>query len=158
MRNHVRHSPSRSNKRRARFADERRPESAPKKTKHLRSLQIGSLSRDELLGFFLVIFLGPPLVVVIGSIAFFAHDVAIPSLIEFVVDSLAYGILQIIQRPSLLLTVGLGLFLVWCLIDSTPSDNSTQVRRGRSVNNLTEAQQLSRRHQQRRRSTIRRTR
>lgn len=140
---------------RVRFANERKKPKQQRRS-HRLPKRI-SVSRDDLLGFYILIFLGPLFIVVAGGLAIFAHDVAVPSLFEFVVESLVYGVAEMWQRPTLILALALVLSIFWCLNGPTTSSNGTHdFRRGRDLGGLDHAQRLSKRYSDRRRSSLER--
>ena len=152
MRFSGRHSRPKQRRRPVRYAGERRAKRSQAPRRPRVRLPRPSFSRDDLLGLYVLIFLGPLFLIAVGCVAIFAHDVAIPSLFRFAVDSISHGLLEMCRRPTLVLAFLLVLSIAWCLWGGTTASNPTHVRRGRSVRDLKEAQRLAREHQKRRQS------
>lgn len=151
MRFSGRHSRPQQRKRPVRYAGERQARPSPSTRRPRIRFPRLSLSKDELLGLYVLIFLGPLFLIAAGCLAFFAHDVAIPSLFRFVVGSISHGLFEMCRRPTLVLAFLLVLSIAWCFWGaSATASNPGRVRRGRNVRDLKEAQRLAREHQQRR--------
>ncbi|MEZ6122791.1 MAG: hypothetical protein R3C49_06400 [Planctomycetaceae bacterium] len=76
------------------------------------------LSKDGVFGVYVLVFFGPLFLVVMGAIAFFAHDVAFPTYLTFLRSSMARGLLEMWQRPTLILAFLFVLSVVWCLSEA----------------------------------------
>lgn len=142
---------SNNSRRAVRLASSRkRPPQGPKRALSPRR-KLPRITRGRLFRFYLLVFCVPLGLIIIGHLAVFAHDTAVPGLLGSASEQFADGFQALVSRPTLAVAFLAVMSFLWCFpwefFSLLADDDNTvdqRFRRGRQLRSYADAAELNR--------------